>query len=495
MAYIDGFVMPDWLTRRAQSDPSETAIWHPDGERTYLDLYKEATQLAGQLMEEGVSPGERVAILARHGLLFARCVHASMEGGYPVVPLNARLSANELAYQLDDASAVVLLYDDAFSDLAFQAAKMSRQSLRLVKVDLEPAPVTTAKPVNRETIDLREDLCIIYTSGTTGNPKGARLSYGNFFWSAMGSSVALGLSRQENWLVPMPLFHVGGLSVLIRSVIYGTRASVMDKFNEDEVNHLLDTFDITLISVVPTMLSRMLARRGERPYKDTLRTVLLGGSAADETLLTDCQRLGVPVAQTYGLTEATSQVCTLPIRDSLRKLGSSGKPLLPTEVRIIDENTNAVPAGVVGEIAVRGPTLSSGYLNHKPRNKALSGWFLTGDIGYLDDEGYLYVLDRRSDMFVSGGENVYPAEVEKVLMAHGSVVEAGVVGADHPTWGQVPVAFVRLFSDSTVTSGDLTKWCEKQLAKYKVPRQFRIVDELPRNASGKLLRRTLRQWL
>lgn len=495
MMYNDGSVMPDWLTRRANSDPSETAIWHPEGERTYLELYNEAISLAGLLRENGVEGGDYVAVLSRHGLVFARCVHACIQGGYSLVPLNARLSASELAYQLDDARVAILLCDEISLELASQAALLTQNSVRVVTVPTSApsgAPTTVA---SRDYIDLSEDLCIMYTSGTTGKPKGARLTYGNFFWSAMGSALALGLSPHENWLVPMPLFHVGGLSVLMRSVIYGTTASVMDKFDEVEVNRLLDTSDITLLSVVPTMLSRMLAGRGERPYKETLRTVLLGGSAADETLLTLCQRLGVPVAQTYGLTEGTSQVCTLPIRDSLRKLGSSGKPLLPTEIRIVGQDKNPVPIGTAGEIAFRGPTRSPGYLNHKPRQKDQSDWFLTGDMGYLDEEGYLFVLDRRSDMFVSGGENVYPAEVEKVLVAHPSVIEAGVVGTDHPIWGQVPVAFVRLTPSSTVTSGDLTTWCEQHLARYKVPRQFRIVEEFPRNASGKLLRRTLRQWL
>ncbi|OFW77620.1 MAG: o-succinylbenzoate--CoA ligase [Alicyclobacillus sp. RIFOXYA1_FULL_53_8] len=343
-------------------------------------------------------------------------------------------------------------------------------------------------------IDLQHPLAVIYTSGTTGYPKGTVLTYGNFWWSAIASALQSGLQKHDKWLVPMPLFHVGGLSVLMRSVIYGTTAVIQDRFDAEQVNRTLDEQEITLLSVVPTMLARMLEERQGRAYPGRLRLVLLGGSSAPRALLEECARLGLPVAQSYGLTEACSQVATLAPKDGLRKLGSSGMALFPTQVRILD-GENGPDANEIGEIAVRGPTVSSGYLNRPEDNAARfrNGWFLTGDIGYLDEEGYLFVIDRRNDLIVSGGENVYPAEVEAVLLRQVGILEAGVVGTEHSLWGQVPVAVIRLSEGTSISDAELEEHCRHYLAGYKVPKEFlRIDSPLPRNASGKLLRRDLR---
>ncbi len=289
--------------------------------------------------------------------------------------------------------------------------------------------------------------------------------------------------------MPMPLFHVGGLSVLMRSVIYGTTAYVQDDFDAHAVNRAIDERGVTIVSVVPTMLQRMLDDRAGKPYPAHLRSILLGGSAASKPLLLAAQELGAPVAQSYGLTETASQFCTLDPARGLDKLGSSGRPLLPNRLKI-----DAGPDGV-GEILVSGPSVTSGYYQRSDDTaKAFdNGWFRTGDIGYLDSEGYLYVIDRRKDLIVSGGENVYPAEVEAVLLQHPAVREAAVVGASDPEWGQVPAAF--LVCRKTVTVEELTAYCRTQLAGYKTPKHWLFIDELPRNASGKLLRRNLREWL
>jgi O-succinylbenzoic acid--CoA ligase len=326
-------------------------------------------------------------------------------------------------------------------------------------------------------VDLDALHSIVYTSGTTGRPKGALLTYGNHWWSAVGSALNLGLLPEDRWLALLPLFHVGGLSVLIRSVVYGIPAIVLDRFDEAAVNRAIDEERATIVSVVAAMLRRMLAERGDRPYPPWLRCVLLGGGPAPRPLLEECARRGVPVVQTYGLTEAASQVATLTPEDTLRKLGSAGKPLMPTELRI-DR----------GEILVRGPTIGPGYWNRRTERE--DGWLRTGDLGWLDGEGYLYVLDRRADLIVSGGENVYPAEVEAVLLAHPLVEEAAVVGRADARWGAVPIAFVR--TRGAVSAEALRAFCRERLAGYKVPSEIRFVEALPRNAAGKLLRRELR---
>jgi O-succinylbenzoic acid--CoA ligase len=341
----------------------------------------------------------------------------------------------------------------------------------------------------RTAIDLADVYTIIYTSGTTGRPKGAQLTYGNYWWSAIGSALNLGSHAHDRWLAVLPLFHVGGFSILVRAAIYGIPAVVHSAFDPAAVNRAIDQDAITIISVVSTMLQRMLGERGGQPYPAALRCVLLGGGPAAQPLLEACAARGVPVVQTYGLTESASQVATLAPADALRKLGSAGQPLLPTELRI-----TSASAGEVGEILARGPTVMRGYIN-RPEETALAlrdGWLHTGDLGYLDGEGYLYVVSRRHDLIISGGENIYPTEIESVLLAHPAVEEAAVVGLPDARWGQVPAAVVTLREGMDASEAELIDFCRERLAGYKSLKQVRFAARLPRNAAGKLLRDEIR---
>jgi O-succinylbenzoic acid--CoA ligase len=275
----------------------------------------------------------------------------------------------------------------------------------------------------------------------------------------------LGILPEDQWLCPLPLFHVGGLSILFRSVIYGIPVILGNALQEG----------VTIVSVVSTMLQRML--EGEFPA--SLRCVLLGGGPASRVLLEQCAARRVPVVQSYGLTEAASQVATLAPEDALRKLGSAGKPLMPTELRIED-----------GEILVRGPTISRGYWKQQPREP--DSWFRTGDQGYLDDEGYLYVLDRRDDLIVSGGENVYPAEVENVLAAHPAIGEAAVLPISDDKGGEGGRALIQLADGAPRPEhAELETWCRARLAAYKVPKRFEFVEDFPRTAAGKVQKHLL----
>jgi len=508
--------LPDWLHQRALISPDRLALIAGSARWSFRDLDQQATQMAHRLSALGVGAGDRVALLLRNGAPFVVVVHALSRLGAVVVPLNTRLTPAELNWQLADVGAWLLINDEA--DSAATAAARDLPDLRLASVDagLHLRPYTQSTPATDANVMLSkakhlsgmpETLrfaqsdkggfpldaahSILYTSGTTGYPKGAVLTFGNHWWSAVGSALNLGLRADDRWLACLPLFHVGGLAILLRSVIYGITAMVHESFDPVDVNRAIDN-GVTIVSVVGAMLQRMLAARGDKPYPPSLRCVLLGGGPAPRDLLEDCARRGAPVVQTYGLTEAASQVATLSPEDALRKLGSAGKPLLPTELRIEQEGV-VVGAGQVGEIVIRGPTVTPGYVNrpeataHAIRN----GWFHTGDLGYLDEEGYLYVLDRRDDLIISGGENVYPVEVEAALRAHPAVEDAGVVGVPDERWGQVPVAFVKLHDAATLTEPDLTAFCYTRLARYKVPAHIRFVESLPRNAAGKLLRRAL----
>jgi O-succinylbenzoic acid--CoA ligase len=352
-------------------------------------------------------------------------------------------------------------------------------------VDLAALQATTRPDVLlREHIDLSTSQGIIYTSATTGRPKGVVLTFGNHWWSAVGSALQLHLQRHDVWLATLPLYHVGGLAILWRGVIYGMPVHVHESFDPAAVNGTIDRGEVTIVSVVATMLQRILDDRGARPWPSTFRCFLLGGGPAPRALLERCARDGVPVATTYGLTEAASQVATLPPAEFARKLGSAGRPLLATKLRI------AAPAGEVGEILVGGPTVMRGYADRPHDTAAVlrDGWLHTGDLGYLDAEGYLYVVDRRDDLIISGGENVYPTEVEQTLREHLAIADAGVVGVPDAVWGQVVGAAVRLRDGARLSPDDVRAFAGERLARYKVPRHVWFVDDLPRSPGGKLLR-------
>lgn len=493
--------LPDWLARQAWLRPTAPALLCGQTHWTFADLDRQATTVADRLAALAIAPVSPVALLAGNGAAYAALVHGITRRRAILVPLNLRLTADELVFQLADVGAGLLVYDAPRADLAEQL-RARLPDLRTISDEAllgprEGSADRSASPRSRAPtryVDLGAIHSVIYTSGTTGQPKGALLTWGNHWWSAIGSLLNLGLQADDRWLAVLPLFHVGGLSILLRSAIYGIPAVVQAGFDPAAVNQAIDQQGVTIVSVVSAMLQRMLDQRGEHPYPASLRCVLLGGGPAPAPLLEACRQRGVPVVQTYGLTETASQVATLPPADALRKFGSSGKPLLPTELRIFQDGPEAGP-GQVGEIVVRGPTVTPGYVNRDEATfRALrGGWLRTGDLGYLDDEGYLYVLDRRDDLIVSGGENVYPAEVEAVLQAHPAVAAAAVTAQTDPLWGQVPVAWLEPRPGAALDKAEVLAFCRQRLAAYKVPKRFRLVVTLPRNATGKLLRRALRQ--
>ena len=481
----DAQSLPNWLAHRAAVLPEQPALFADGASWTFAALDRWASAMAQALLACGVIPGDRVALLLRNRPEFVALAHAAPRAGATLVLLNARLAAPELAWQLADSGARLLIYEAdtlALAEIALAQSDVSAvQSVDIANLHDSPAALAEL----RAAINLTDVYTIIYTSGTTGRPKGALLTYGNYWWSAVGSALNLGSHTDDRWLAVLPLFHVGGLSILVRAAIYGIPALLHRAFDPVAVNRAIDEDRVTIISVVSTMLQRMLDERGNRPYPATLRCVLLGGGPAPQPLLEACAARGVPVVQTYGLTETASQVATLAPADALRKLGSAGQPLLPTELRIA-----ADAAGDVGEILVRGPTVMRGYIN-RPDQTALAlrdGWLHTGDLGYLDGEGYLYVVSRRHDLIISGGENIYPTEIESVLLAHPAVAEAAVVGVPDARWGQVPAAAVTLWEGMEASEVELIEFCRERLASYKAPKLVRFTSTLPRNAAGKLLR-------
>ena len=500
--------LPDWLLARARAFPRRLAVAAGGDRLTFGDLDRLAARAARQLAGLGAGVGTRVALLLGSGVRFAVLTHALARLGAVMVPVNTRLAAAEVAWCLQDARPHLVICDEATHGLIAAAHAVGGGADAQILTLAELAAAHEADAPLRDYVALSDVQGIIYTSATTGRPKGVMLTFGNHWWSAIGSAFNLGLRTDDCWLAPLPLYHIGGLAILWRSVIYGTPAIVHGAFDPGLVNREIDAAGVTIVSVVSTMLWRMLDERGDRPYPPTLRCVLLGGGPAPLDLIEECLRRGVPVAPTYGLTEAASQVATLPTEEASRKPGSAGRPLFPTEVRIEQAEGTAPPeagageagageagAGEAGEILVRGPTVMAGYFGRPVETARVmrDGWLRTGDLGYLDGDGRLFVADRRDDLVVSGGENVYPAEVEGVLRGHPAVEDVGVFGLPDPEWGQAVAAAVTVRRGASLGEEGIRAFCAARLARYKVPKRIWFVEDLPRSTSGKLIRRALRE--
>ncbi|TLS39008.1 o-succinylbenzoate--CoA ligase [Pseudalkalibacillus caeni] len=487
-------VMPNWLKKRAELTPGRMAVTIGEKSLTYQMLNEEAIIMAKKLAALGVKEKDRVAVLAQNSVESVVFMHALTYLHAVLVPLNIRLSGEELAWQINDAKADFLIYDPVFFKKTEEVRKLSQVEFyswnELNKLK------EIAVPVLKDHVSLEDNHTIMYTSGTTGKPKGVVLTYGNHWWSAVSSSLNLGLHLEDRWLAATPLFHMSGLSILIRSVIYGITTVIHEKFDPQKANSAIKNEGVTIVSVVSTMLAQMLEELGESRYPESLRCMLLGGGPAPLPILENCKKRSIPVYQTFGMTETASQVVTLSSEYMLEKLGSAGKPLFPAEVKIMEDGKE-LPPEEAGEIIVKGPMVTKGYWKREEATAEAikEGWLYTGDIGYLDKDGFLFILDRRSDLIISGGENIYPAEIESVLLSHPSVLEAGVAGKEDSKWGQVPVAFLVTQKDKTVTEQEVLQYAEAKLARYKVPVKAYFVEELPRNASKKLLRRKLMDLL
>jgi O-succinylbenzoic acid--CoA ligase len=439
--------LDDWLAQRSQSCPDRTALVADGAEMTYAELEAEATWVARRLAAHGVRRGSTAALTMHPRREQVVLVHALMKIGATLLPLNPRLTPEERRAIVDAEEPIVDLDDPG--------------ELTQTEADL---PLLGEHDM--------DDVCArVLTSGSSGIPKPVGLTYGNFLWSAVGSGFNLGVDPADRWLCCVPLSHIAGLGIVMRSVIYGTTAVIHDGFDVDRVGASLEGDGITVVSLVATMLTRLLEAGADLSGP---RAILVGGGPVPEDSLTEALGKGATVVQTYGMTETCSQVTTLAPADAQRKVGSAGRPLLTTHLRIEE-----------GEILIQGPTVAPGRADG-------DGWLHTGDLGQIDEEGFLYVKDRIDDLIVSGGENVVPAEVEEVLLRHPEVADAAVVGREDPEWQQAVTAVVVLENGSEVTPDDLRRHCAESLAGFKVPKRVELASALPRTPSGKLLRRALR---
>ncbi|RVU48819.1 2-succinylbenzoate--CoA ligase [Lujinxingia sediminis] len=499
-----------WLNIAARLHPDRLAIVAGDVELSYAQLHSLVAQRAKHLAAMDIRSGSRVAIIAENSVGWLLAAHAILMTGATLVPLHHLATAEDLRTQLSIVP-VDLIIRDASANIPSElgASELTLEHLNDAASSCIAGPSGDALPSIGETstADSDDTLVVLFTSGTTGTPRAVPLSAANIHASAMASAERLGLENDDRWLCCLPLCHMGGLATMLRSLIYATTLELAEHTDMGTIATLVTTRPITRLSLVPTQVHRLLTAHST-PLTTSLRAVLVGGGPVDAHDLRAARKIGLPLLPTYGMSEAASQITTLPLDAPLDMLESSGSPLPGTELRItLDDGSTAAP-GQPGAIKVRGPTLTRGYLNKNA--DALydnEGWMRTGDVGHLDERGFLYIHHRASERIVSGGENIDPTEVERALRAHPHVTDLAVFALDHPEWGQqlccalvlssLPasqkddqLATLAEFSDTKLLQS-LNEHCRTRLAPFKIPRRWFLTDAIPRTPSQKVRRHRL----
>ncbi|MGW0872060.1 acyl-CoA synthetase [Streptomyces sp. NPDC002740] len=497
------------LDHHVAQRPDAVAVTQEDRRLTVRALHERVNRLAAGLTELGVGRGDVVGLLLYNRPEFLELVYAVNRVGAVFLPLNYRLSEDEWAYILDHSRAKAVVTEPEFLRAVDRIAAEPTGLERRILVDgdapsdrwtgyealLERHPGARVEPVDVEPDDLQR---LMYTSGTTSRPKGVRITYGNLHAKNVAQIVQFGLTSADTTLVAGPLYHVGGLDMPALPVLYAGGGVVLQRrFDAAGVLRAIQEHRVTNAWLAPVMVNAVLEVPDRESYDTTsMRFIVGGGEKTPEPVLRRIMNAfpNAWFADAYGLTETVSGDTFLDREHALSKLGSVGRPVPHTRVRIVDDMDQEVPAGELGEITLRGPKVFAGYWRDEKATAAAlrNGWFHTGDIGHVDEDGFLFIDDRKKDMIVSGGENIATPEVERVLYEHPAVLEAAVVGLTHPRWGEVPRAFVVFRPGASAGADELREFCRERLAKFKVPARIDLVGELPRTPSGKVLKRTLR---
>ena len=498
-----------WLTKRAFLTPDREAYVDGDGgERlTFAELNARCNQTANALLAAGVVKGERVGLLLMNSVQFVEAYFALAKIGAVVVPLNWRLVADELEFILKDSGTTRLVFDDDFvdtvADLHARGDKTDiGQWLQVTQGDAayfaqDYTAFRNAARADEPAFGGRDDdmLYIMYTSGTTGLPKGVVHTHNTSVWACITIAASTYFADGDRFLSPLPMFHVGALTPLTLGVYRGVTTVVMRSFDPVRAWEIVDAEKVTTGLAVPAMLNFMLQVPNlERFDYSRWRWCMTGAAPVPEALIEACAEIGLEIHQVYGLTESCGPAALIDADNALKRIGSTGKAFYHTDVRIVDGNGDDCPADEPGEVLVAGPHIMREYWN-RPEATAetiVDGWLHTGDVARMDADGFIYIEDRIKDMIISGGENVYPAEIEKVLQTHPGISEAGVIGQPSERWGESPFV-VAVRTDPELTEAELIEFCRGKLAGYKQPKGAAFVDVLPRNPSGKILKRLLRE--
>ena len=486
------------LTRNAAAHPDRVAIRLGDDVVTYRDLDESSARVAGLLAGRGVRPGQSIAVMLPNVPEYAVVYYGVLRAGGVVVPMNPLLKAREVAYYLGDSGAPVILAWHTTADEVTAGAAPTGAEAVIVEPAAFSALLADTAPV-REVVDRADDdtAVLLYTSGTTGRPKGAELTHGNLATNVeVFRSDLVEIGPDDVIFGGLPLFHSFGQTCTLNAAIsVGASVSLLPRFDPKQALVLLAQHRATAFVGVPTMYSALLAVPDREDYDlSALRVCVSGGAAMPVEVLRQFEKgFGCTVLEGYGLSE-TSPVASFNHPHRERKPGSIGTPIRGVEMRVVDDARAEVPPGEVGEIAIRGHNIMKGYWN-KPEATAevvsADGWFHTGDMGRVDEDGYYFIVDRKKDLIIRGGYNVYPREIEEVLYEHGDVAEAAVIGVPHPVLGEEVAAAVALKPGATITTDELRGYVKGQVAAYKYPRHVWFVPALPKGPTGKILKREI----
>ena len=500
------YSLGSWFAKRAAASPRRRALSFEGRTLTYGELQRRVDRLAGALRKGGVCHGDRVGFLGLNQPCFFEAMFAAARLGAIFVPLNFRLTGPELTFVINDAGIHTLLVDRAHqgvideirSDLPvrrYLSADEPADGWEQAEAVAESAePLPAGEPVAPEEVAI-----IMYTSGTTGRPKGAMLTHSNLWWNNINAAHQFDVLESDVTLVVAPLFHIGGLNVTtLLTWQKGGEVVLHRGFDPGACLADIERLGITTMFGVPAMFLFMSQHPGFSGADLTsVRSLVCGGAPVPEPLIKTYNGRGIPIQQGYGLTETAPMVSFLTPEFALQKVGSAGKAPLFTEIRLVDDDGEPVmAAGERGEVCVRGPNVMKGYWNQPGETQRVidpAGWFHTGDLGYLDEDGFLYLVDRVKDMVISGGENVYPAEVESVLHEHPDVADVAVIGLPDARWGEAVVAIVVPAPGHTPTLESLREYATSRLARYKLPTRLETLETLPRNPAGKVLKFELRE--
>jgi long-chain acyl-CoA synthetase len=507
------------LEESARQKPQHTAVIFNDIKLSYAQVNGAANQVANGLLKLGIRPGDKVALSCPNLPYFPIIYYGILKTGAVVVPLNVLLKGREIAYHLQDSDAKIYFCFEGTADLpmgrfgyeGFQETETCEHFFLITANPAAPSPIEETKTLGMlmanqspafDTVqtDSSDTAVILYTSGTTGRPKGAELTHSNMVLNARLADTMYRKDQNDVHLITLPLFHSFGQTVQMNSGFYnGATLSLLPRFDAEAALGIMERDNVTIFAGVPTMYWAILNCPNADKYDlekigRNLRLACSGGAAMPvELMKTFNEKFNVKILEGYGLSE-TSPVATFNSLDRERKPGSVGLPVWGVQVRIVDPNDNDVPGGELGEIVIKGHNIMKGYYK-KPEATAetmRNGWFHSGDIGRMDEDGYIYITDRVKDLIIRGGFNVYPREVEEVMMTHPAVSLAAVLGMPHEALGEEVKAFVILKDGQSVTEEELIAWCKENMAAYKYPRQIEFRQSLPMTATGKILKRELR---
>ncbi len=491
----------DWIRKWAHYTPKRMAFREHarDIQWTYAEFNQRVEALSFFLKNEfEIKKGQRIAIYSKNRAEYVFLFFASLKIGAILTPLNFRLTPSELKILINDASPELIVFEEEYhqnvQQLSADTKEMTQCSMDQITTYLTNK-IQTGIYNSDELISFEDPVMILYTSGTTGLPKGTIITHKMLFWNAVNTSLRLDLTSSDHTQSFAPFFHTGGWNVLLTPFVHnGASHMLLDGFNADLILDLMEQEKTTIFFGVPTMMQIMAeSERFDSVDLSSVRYAIVGGAPMPIPLINKWNDKGIPIRQGYGLTEVGPNTFSLHQDDAIRKKGSIGFPNFYIEARIVDEKGSDVPAESPGELWLKSPVVTPGYWNNESETKKAitEGWFHTGDIVTQDDEGYFYVVDRKKNMFISGGENVYPAEVEAVLNNHPAIKESAVIGIADEKWGEVGLAFVVQDSSKKMSSEELKTYCLENLAKFKIPTQFKIIESLPRNDSGKIDRKKL----